>query len=107
MCKRINLKVNYSQMHFLFLICHHSKSYRRHLRRYIVYSASLSAICFFNDSMDLEKGKKGFKAPPGVPYQMLIKYLPNKYLKLLLEGKALRPGGIALFPIYVTEMRLL
>lgn len=56
---------------------------------------------------DLRTGKKGFKTPPGIPRQALVKYLPDKYLELLLSGKALRPGGIALLPLYVTEMKLL
>ena len=37
---------------------------------------------------------------------ILEKYLPNKYLKLLLSKKALRPGGIAQLPVYLAEVRL-
>lgn len=56
---------------------------------------------------DPETGRKGFRAPPGVPKQALLKYLPDPWLEKLLAGVALRPGGIALLPIYTAEIRIL
>jgi len=54
-----------------------------------------------------KKEKKKFLADPGIPRKILEKYLPNKWLELLLSGKALRPGGIAKLPLYEAEIQLL
>jgi len=43
----------------------------------------------------------------GIEKSVLEKYLPNKYLEMLLNNIALRPGGIAQLPIYKKEIQIL
>ena len=44
----------------------------------------------------------------GIAHNVLKRYLPNKYLEIILnEKRALRPGGMALLPIWEPEIRLI
>ena len=44
----------------------------------------------------------------GIPRYVLEEYMPNKYLNILLnEKRALRPGGMAMLPIWEPEVRLI
>ena len=44
----------------------------------------------------------------GIPRYVLEEYMPNKYLNILLnEKRALRPGGMAMLPIWKPEVRLI
>lgn len=56
------------------------------------------------------QGKK-YRLSGGFGYASLIAMLreeeDNKYLRLLLRGKVLRPGGIALLPFFEPEKRIL
>lgn len=48
----------------------------------------------------------GTVATPTIPIEVLKSYLPDKCLNLLMDGKALRPGGIAVLPIYEGEVQI-
>jgi len=44
----------------------------------------------------------------GIAHDVLEQYLPNKYLEIILnEKRALRPGGMAMLPIWLPEVRLI
>jgi len=42
-----------------------------------------------------------------IDHDMLGRYAPNKYLEYLLADTALRPGGMALLPVWKPEVRLI